>query len=217
MVFHFDTRGIWKSFGEAHPEAVKFLRWPRKTILAYQSEPIGADRPNRKSGNAKDKHMKLLKNGCSSIAILAATWFGGGCANTGGHGNALSPAFYQLGTAEAVSIGLRNSPQTANWLRVVQPVVCKTVTGTALTPTDISAVVEKINAGGASNDAKAIVNGVLLLYIAAWNEIGAPTNSAVSRPYAQAIFCDGFAQGLALSPGTALKAGKPNPQWPLLR
>ncbi len=133
----------------------------------------------------------------------------------------LPPAFYQIGTATAVSVGLRNSPHTASYLRALQPVLCAIATATNLAPDEINRILNIGNVPGASPEATAIVNGALLLYIAAYSQAGGDTNSDAARPYAQAIWCDGFAGGLLAAPKSQVDAIRARmraytPQWPLL-
>ena len=156
-----------------------------------------------------------MKKALLSVITLALC---AGCATN----KKLPPSFYALGTSTAVSLALHNSPQTAGYLRAVQPVVCSLATGRELTPEQIRQAVADLGVADAP-EATAIVNSVLMLYIVAFNAQG--TNAAAARPYAQAIFCDGLAAGLGMSPTAArLRAMPllpiqplPSDPWPLLR
>ena len=156
-----------------------------------------------------NKLSKIATLGLGLVLALGLT----GCAGM----KPLPPAFYALGTSTAVSLAVRNSPQTTAYLRAVQPVVCSLAAGRPVTPGEITLAVEQFAPPG-TPEAVAIANSVLMLYIVAFNEAG--TNSIVAQPYAQAIFCDGFAAGLGMVKGLRLPplpSNKPNPQWPLLR
>ena len=143
-----------------------------------------------------------------------------GCAGT----KPLPPSFYARGTSTAVSVGLRNSPHTANELRVIQPLACAVAAGTNLSPASLGGVVAGKDL---SAETLGIYNGIMLLYVAAFNSLPDATQATV-QPYATAVFCDGFAAGLALSPGAptvaaAAKLTRKMPkgavieaQWPLV-
>lgn len=170
------------------------------------------ERMKKIKSNHKTKAQETtMKKLTTSLAALALALITVGCKNT-------SPAVYSLGTATIVSYGLRNSPQTAGYLRAVQPVACSLATGTNLNPAQ---VVHAIETSGIANSAEGrlIVNGVLLLYITAYDGLGSSTNAAAVRPYAQAVFCDGFALGLADAPTSeGGRKAKPLPtKWPLLK
>lgn len=127
------------------------------------------------------------------IALLTIAALLTGCAGM----KPLPPAFYATATATAISVGLRNSPETAAQLRTVQPYLCQTVSNKALTPEQIQ---DSLNSANYNANTLAIINSVSLLYIAAFNQLST-TNQAALQPYATAIFCDGFAAGLSMSPG----------------
>ncbi len=131
----------------------------------------------------------------SPILLFAAILTLTGC-TTGPKPAPLPPEFYEAGTKTAVKFGLRNSPNTARYLRAVQPVVCAAVTGGELTPQQISDSLTNV-IDGKTPEGILIVGGVQLLYITAYNYIGGATNQATFRPYADAILCKGFAEGLA--------------------
>lgn len=134
-----------------------------------------------------------------------------GCKNT-------SPAVYSLATATAVTYGLRNSPNTSNTLRAVQPVACAMASGDNLTPADIIAAIEASGVAGDSPEARLIINSITLLYVAAYDAQGSATNASAVRPYAQAVFCDGFSLGLAGAPSMRDRnAPPPRTWWPLLK
>lgn len=151
--------------------------------------------------------MKKLIAPIAAIALILTA----GCKNT-------SPAVYSLATATAVSYGLRNSPSTANYLRAVQPVACAVTAGDNLTPADIVAAIEKSGIAGNSPESAAIVNGITLLYIAAYDGLGSGANAATARPYAEAVFCTGFEAGLAGAPSVRSRNTPPSRTWwPLLK
>ena len=152
--------------------------------------------------------MKKLLAPLIAVAIALASV---GCKNT-------SPAFYSLATATAVSYGLRNSPQTANYLRAVQPVACAVASGTNLTPADVVKAIDASGIAGNSDEARAIVVAAELLYITAYDALGSRTNAAAVRPYTTAVFCDGFAAGLAGAPSVRSRnAPAVRVWWPLTK
>ena len=163
----------------------------------------------------KHKFKKSIA-GCSLAATLALS----GCAST----KPLPPSFYALGTSTAISLAVRNSPQTTAYLRAVQPVVCSLATGRPVTPGEITLAVEQFAPPG-TPEAVAIANSVLMLYIVAYNSLG--TNSIIAQDYARAVFCDGFAAGLGMGVQAAKVRAKPvlppvpryvpDTGWPLLR
>jgi len=162
-----------------------------------------------------------LKNKLSAMLVLGLlAVFGSGCGTTGKPNTGikpLPPAFYQIGTATALQMGLRNSPQTASYLRSVQPVLCAAAKSDQLTPAEITAYLESGQPPGATPESTALYNGILMLYVAAFNQLG-NTNAATVRPYAEAIFCEGFRVGLIPLPATKARNGPAPPRtWPLLR
>lgn len=146
-----------------------------------------------------------------SIAALLLAFVLVGCKNS-------SPLTYSLATSTLVSYGLRNSPETAGYLRDVQPVVCSVANGTNLTPAQVVAAIESSGIDD-SAEGRLVVNGILLLYISAFDSLGTGTNNTANvSPYAQAIFCDGFAWGLAASPSEMRSRNAPPKKvWPLLK
>lgn len=110
-----------------------------------------------------------------------------GCKNS-------SPLSLTLGTATIVKYGLRNSPETAGYLRDVQPSLCAFANGEALTPNDLADLIDAVDTDD-SKKGEEIVLGISLLYIAAYDSLGGNTNNAAVRPYAKAI-CDGATIGL---------------------
>ena len=182
---------------------------PATNGIALGKKPIQS--PHTKKGKMMKRQLSKSTVGCVLSLIVLC-----GCAGT----KPLPPAFYALGTSTAVSLAVRNSPQTTAYLRAVQPVVCSLAAGRPVTPGEITLAVEQFAPPG-TPEAVAIANSVLMLYIVAYNEAG--TNSMRAQYNAKAIFCDGFAAGLGmetLPKGRALPPlpiYKPNPQWPLLR
>jgi len=152
------------------------------------------------------------------IPCIAAAVLFSGCAGT----KPLNPAFYALGTSTVVAYGIRNSPQTAEYLRAFQPVACSLASGAPLTPGQITQALDAASLAG-TPEAKAVANSIVLLYIVAYNSLG--TNAYAAQPYAQAIFCDGLANGLGLSPTAArirampalYASPKAEAAWPLLK
>lgn len=151
-----------------------------------------------------------MKRLLTSVAAVVAALTLVGCKNS-------SPLTYTIATSTLVSYGLRNSPQTAGYLRDVQPIVCSVAMGTNLTPAQ---VVAAIHASGIDDSAegKLIVNGILLLYISAFDNLGGKTNVASVAPYAHAIFCEGFELGLIGAPAAKSRNAPPvKTVWPLLK
>lgn len=163
-------------------------------------------------------HVKLkekLPSGricITALVLVGLLLTGSGCKNT-------SPEFYSIATATAVSYGLRNSPNTATFLRGVQPVACALSVGTNLNPAEITSAIESYNFLGDSPEGRAIINGVLLLYISAYDNLGSNTNATAVRPYTTSVFCDGFKAGLDGAPTKSRARSKQlaPPNWPLLR
>lgn len=164
--------------------------------------------------------MKKLFVSTIGLALLLTA----GCKNT-------SPAVYSIATATAVSYGLRNSPETANRLREIQPLTCAMASGTNLTPAEIVSAIEASGIAGGSPESQLIINGVMVLYIAAYDSLGSATNASSVSPYARAVFCEGFQMGLAGAPverdgplaedGTPVVRSRNAPPartwWPLLK
>ena len=144
------------------------------------------------------------------VPILAALLCG--CATTGTRAP-LPPEFYEVGTATALSYGLRNSPQTANYLRAVQPVACALATGNHLTPAEVEAALTPV--AGHTPEGLLLVRSVELLYIAAFNSVGGQTNAAAAKPYADAVFCLGFQEGLNGAPSLARARRTSKWKWPV--
>lgn len=169
-----------------------------------------AARKKTKSRNKWKRKIRTMKRLLTSVAaiVLAVTLVG--CKNS-------SPLVYSLTTQNIVSYGLRNSPNTAGYLRDVQPVVCAAANGTNLTPAQI---VTAIQSSGIDDSAegKLIMNSVLIVFISAYDGLGANTNASAVQPYAQAIFCDGFEWGLAGAPSSKARNAPPaKTVWPLLK
>jgi len=138
-----------------------------------------------------------------------------GCATS----KQLPPSFYALGTSTAVSLALHNSPQLTEYLQAFQPLACSLASGAPLTPAQITLAIDATRLAG-TPEGKAVANSVLMLYIVAFNSVG--TNAVAARSYAEAIFCDGLADGLGMypSPTAARLRAQPLPAqtgWPLLR
>lgn len=198
-------KGVWINF--APIDAPLQLKFYKNKPTATPSKP-------------KRKKMKSVKNLSKRVWLglpLALMIGASGCSST----RQLPPSFYALGTSTAISLAVRNSPQTTAYLRSVQPIVCSLATGVEITPAQIALAVEQFAPSG-SPEATVIANSVMMLYIVAYNSVG--TNALMARPYAQAIFCDGFAAGLGMSTPMSKTKGlpavptyKPNPVWPLLR
>lgn len=158
----------------------------------------------------KTKTNSGIQNGFRRLAIIGLGLMLVGCKNS-------SPLTYSLATSTIVSYGLRNSPQTAGYLRDVQPVVCAAANGTNLSPAQIVTAIKESGIDD-SAEGRLIVDGVLLIYISAFDSLGSKTNVAAVAPYSHAIFCEGFEWGLAGAP-TAIKARNVPPAravWPLL-
>lgn len=148
--------------------------------------------------------MKKLLTSIALTALLSTV----GCKNA-------SPLSLSLATSTIVSYGLRNSPNTANYLRSVQPIACAVATDTdTLNPAQILAAIDA-DALGSSPEGRAILTGVLLLYISAYDSQESNTNAAAVRPYAKAVFCDGLALGLAGAPMTKSRNAPPKVIWPM--
>lgn len=199
-------RGIWINFAPIDaPLQLKF----------YKNKPVTtmSPKPKRKKMKSVKSLSKYVWLGLPLALMIGVS----GCSST----RPLPPSFYALGTSTAISLAVRNSPQTTAYLRAVQPVVCSLATGVEITPAQIALAVEQFAPAG-SAEATAVANSVMMLYIVAYNAVG--TNALMARPYAQAIFCDGFAAGLGMSTPMsktkglpAVPAYHPVPGWPLLR
>lgn len=149
-----------------------------------------------------------------SFAVVCVSLLLEGCATTN-TGNPMPPAFYALGASAATKAGLSGAkPETIAKVAASQAVVCDLVRSNVVKPEDIS---RAIAVSGVKDDviASAAADLVLMAYIGVFHS---QTNEVAARPYATAIFCDGWAAGLAVVSGPKSRAmpSRSDQMWPLL-
>lgn len=153
--------------------------------------------------------IKLLA--CAAVTLTALT----GCKN-------ITPQTASSLTTLAVYEVAKNNPKITAYMRAVQPSACNMASTSGATIEDVVGVIS--NATDATVEEKAGVNIILSIFQTATAPLG--TNTAAQAPYLKAVFCEGWAGGLASVPRTirgenappsAALAPRPNGKWILVK
>jgi len=122
-------------------------------------------------------------------SLLAATVILSGCAGR------ITPLTAQsLATLAVYEYG-KSNPKVTKTMREIQPPVCLMATSEGATLAD---VVTQLDPAGSNPETKLLVTTLLSIFQTAVAPVG--TNAPNQSPYLKAVFCDGWANGLALLP-----------------
>lgn len=160
--------------------------------------------------NMKTKTMlNRVLTGAAALALLV----GGGCGSPGsGVQPRLSPLAAQYLTTAAVMESVKKNEPLRKRLALLQPIICAVATKRGVTPDEIILALPD-----RSEDMMATVNLAMAIYVSAIAPDG--TNAPAVNPYSDAIFCKGFANGLAPFPPRFRSRNDPpaTVKWPRLK
>lgn len=167
-----------------------------------------AARRKTKVRNRWKRKVRLMKRLLTSAAALVMAVALVGCKTT-------APLSLTLATSTLIAY---SSPETIGYLRDAHGIVCAFANGNMLDPNTLTTVIESSGIDR-NKEGVAVMTGITLLYIAAYDSLGANTNNSAVRPYAQSI-CDGMTMALGPVPVPVVKARNAPPvvaKWRLLK
>ena len=138
-----------------------------------------------------------LTTGCKSVSSL------------------VTPATLQAGITATASAALQKYPQYTGEVQLAADIICADAASTNLDPATVIADLQASGVSTNGTEFTLIVDVALFGYELAYNSLVSANNQAAAQPYLAAV-CAGLNAALP-APASAMKAEKPNQQWPLLR